>query len=191
MKKLLAITALTLLSVGLAAAQSPQEMGNTATPGATFVTGVVVSTTADTIVLRKDSGETLTVFHNAATVGNHNPAVGSRIQVNYKLDQGRSLATEIRGPAEGATATATATVTPPAAPLVPAPAPTVSAQARLDPTPPPTVDVDVDVDTDEPDVDVDIDADAAALPATASKGPAFALFGLLALVAAAALRVTR
>jgi hypothetical protein len=198
MKKLLAITVLTLLGAGFAAAQTPQDMGNTATPGATFVTGVVIAVTSDAISLRKDSGETVTVFHDAATVGNHSPAMGSRVQVNYKLEEGRAIATEIRGPGETMASTRPVSTSAPApalAPVTTAPAATPDPARRTSaygttaaPAPSPNV---MPAALPAEDLDDDDTTEPAYLPATASKGPAFALLGLLALVAAAALRVSR
>jgi hypothetical protein len=194
MKKVLAVTALALLTAGFAVAQSANDMGNAPVPGATFATGVVVSTATDSLTIRKDSGETMTVFVDNATVGFRRDLSGARVQVNYTLDaNARALATEIRG--VGGDMPAPRATTPPvvgSTPITPAP---VTTPAPTAPPPAPVTPVveDDEIDADESALDTrpSFAADRDELPATASNGPAAALLGLLALGGAVALRATR
>ncbi len=189
MKRLTVLAVLTLLSVGPAIAQAPQDMGNASTPGSTFATGIVVSSSNDQLVIRDDAGQTMTVFLVDATVGAQNRTTGSRVKVNYHVEKGRAIADEILGyqgeaepmvttPPVAVTTTPTAAVTPPPTAMVPAPAP---APEVATPTPA----------YETPAYDANAPTSRTALPATASNQGLIGLIGLLALGAAIVIRIAR
>lgn len=181
MKKFVLLALLAVLTAGAGIAQTTGDMGNTSTPGATYGTGIVVTSSADSLVLRRDDGSTFTVLINDATVGAKNFAAGARVRVDFHTnEQGQAVADVIQGlagepaPAKPNVVVTESPATPPApaAALTPAPpAPTTT----YAPAPAPT---SYDTDNDQ-------------LPATAGDSPAVALVGLLALAGAVALRASR
>jgi hypothetical protein len=170
----LALLGILVLFGGVAVAQ--QDMGNVAVAGATYTTGVVEMTTRDSMSIRKDSGEVVTVLINSATVGAQERPVGTRVRVDFHRDNdNRAIADEIQGIAP-VVAEAAATMplgtgtqaTPATAPETSAPAETTAAPVTE--TPAPVADK---------------------LPATASTLPGLALLGLLAISGAVTLRAVR
>ena len=183
MKKLALLALLAALTAGAGIAQTTGDMGNTSTPGATYGTGVVVTSNPDALVLRRDDGSAFTVLINNATVGAKDFATGARVRVDFHTnEQGQAVADVIQGLAgDPAPATPKVVVTDspgtlpdPAATLTPAPPPPAPTTTYA-PAPAPT---SYDTDNDQ-------------LPATAGDSPAVALMGLLALAGAVALRASR
>ena len=183
MKKLALLAALILLTAGVAAAQTTGNMGNMATPGATFDTGVVVSSGPDALALRRDDGSTFTVLINSATVGAKNFAAGSRVRVDFHTnEQSQAVADVIQGlGAEAEPAKPSVVVS--SAPVLPSPAPA----AAPTPPPPPAPSIESEPVT----ATTTYDADSDQLPATAGNSTAVGLIGLLALAGAVALRASR
>ncbi len=195
MRKLTILAILTLLGSGLALAQSPQDMGNASTPGVTFVTGEVVSSNNDHLILRNDVGELVTVFLDDSTVGAQHRAAGTRVKVNYHLEDARAIADEIIGfqgnEAEPAPVATTPPVTVTTTPIAEPPPPVVETPPAVapEPLPPPAPEV-AEVPEPEPAPAPAYDADDSPepLPATASNEGLIALAGLLALAAAIVVR---
>lgn len=188
MKRLTVLAVLTLLSVGPALAQAPQDLGNASTPGATFATGIVVSSSNDQLVIRDDAGQTMTVFLVDATVGAQNRTAGSRVKVNYHVEKGRAIADEIlgyQGEAEPMVTTPPVVVTTP--PVVVTTPPTAMVPK---PVPAPAPEVVTPTPTYETPA-YDAPTSRTALPATASNLGLMGLIGLLALGAAIVIRVAR
>lgn len=155
-------------------------MGNVSTPGATYGTGVVVSSGSDALVLRRDDGTSFTALITKATVGAKEFAAGTRVRVDFHTnEQGQAVADVIQGlGGDAERAPAKVVVTESAAPAPPAPA---AAQVPATPPtayPPSTATTTYAADNDQ-------------LPATAGNSTAVALFGLLALAGAVALRASR
>jgi len=175
--KRLALLGILLLFGGVAVAQ--QDMGNLSVQGATYATGVVEVATSDSMSIRLDSGEVVTVLINSATVGAQDRAVGTRVKINYhRDDQDRAVADEIQGvtPAVAEQTAATETqAAPAAAPAASAPVEATEAPAQT--TAAPVTETPAPV--------------ANKLPATASTLPGLALLGLLAISGAATLRAVR
>lgn len=196
MKKLTLLAVLILFSSGLALAQSPQDMGNAPTPGATFVTGVVVSSNADNLIIRNDVGELVTVFLVDSTVGARDRTAGTRVKVNYHLEDARAIADEILGydggvppepkaqaPAVVVTESTPVVVPPPPAPVVePEPVPEPAPVVDTTPEPAPAYEPAPAATYEEPSEE---------LPATASNLGLIALLGFMALAAAVVIRVVR
>ena len=154
-------------------AQSAQPPGHMDTPGATAATGEVVSINSTALVIKTDNGETRTFLLDNATVGIKEYTAGTRVKVDFVLDdQSRSLAKVIMGPGNEVAAPS-ASVTEPA----PAPAPSTTV---TEPAPAP-----------EPATETEPLTDQEALPDTASNQPLVALLGLLALAAALGLYAFR
>ena len=193
MKKLALLAVITLLTAGVAAAQTTGDMGNVATPGATYGTGVVVSSGFDALVLRRDDGTSFTALITKATVGAKEFAAGTRVRVDFHTnEQGQAVADVIQGVGGAAEpAPAKVVVTESAAPAPPAPAaaltpaPTVAKVPA--PPPPPATTTAYPPSTATTTYAADNDQ----LPATAGNSTAVALFGLLALAGAVALRASR
>ena len=78
---------LSLLVLGTATAQ--QDMGNAATAGATYATGVVAASTPDSLTLTKDDGESMTLLVEPATVGASSVALHERARDSLCLRAGR------------------------------------------------------------------------------------------------------
>jgi hypothetical protein len=149
------------------------------------VTGTVVSSDENRLIVRGDNGQQMTFIVNEQTTDPKLFNVGDRVTASYVtlagtgpvvtkvvsspvMAESKSTGTVIYPPA----ATATTTVT--------TPTPSASATATVTtPAPTTTTVADTDVDTDV-DTDMDTDDDVATLPATASPLPLVALFGLLA-----------
>lgn len=189
-------TALLLSASGVAVAQS--DMGNAPTTGATFSTGIVESFGTNSVTIKRDSGESVTYVLDNATIGKANLANGSRVRIDYVTnDQGQTVAKEIQINADAANIAATPATevdvdttadvkVETTTPAAPAPSATYTAPAPAAPMPDTTADVDVDTT-----MDTTIDTDRDTLPATASRLPAFALLGLVALAAGLAVRFVR
>lgn len=179
MRKLVLLAVVTLLTAGVAAAQTTGDMGNMSTPGATFATGVVVSSSPDALVLRRDDGSAFTVLINSATVGAKDFAAGTRVRIDFHInEQSQAVADVIQGlgsdvaePEPQGSVVITESAAPPAA-LTPPPAP-----APITAYPPPTATTTYSADDQ--------------LPATAGNSTAVGLIGLLALAGAVALRASR
>jgi hypothetical protein len=175
--KRLALLGILLLFGGVAVAQ--QDMGNLSVTGATYATGVVEMTTSDSITIRKDSGEVVTVLLDAKTVGAQERAVGSRVRIDFHLDnQSRAVADEIQGVSPEAAATKPASETKVAPAVTPeASAPVAETAAPAETTAAPVTATQAPAETK--------------LPATASPLPGLALLGLLAISGAVTLRAVR
>ena len=183
--KRLALLGILLLFGGVAVAQ--QDMGHLSVPGANYATGVIEMTTNDSITIRKDSGEVVTLLLDSATVGAQDRAVGSRVRIDFHVNnEDRAVADEIQGAAPAtAPVVAESTVTTPiesapkaetvAVPEASAPIAETAAPAET-PAAPVTA-------TQEPA--------ETKLPATASTLPGLALLGLLAISGAVTLRAVR
>lgn len=182
---------LALATVSGVAAQSTSEPveGQQIQKNNLQVTGTVVSSDDNRLIVRGDNGQQMTFIVNEQTTDPKLFNVGDRVTASYVTLAGtgpvvtkvissplvadsKSTGTVIYPPAEPA-ATATATVTTPSAPAASATA-TVTTPAPVTTTTT-VADADVDVDTD-----MDADDDVATLPATASPLPLVALFGFLA-----------
>lgn len=129
MKRHLIPTLAILLLVGTVPllSQSPQPPGHLDVSGATATTGEVVSIDRSALVIRTDDGKTQTFMINAETVGFKTYPAGTRVKVDYVLDdQSRGIAKVIFGvggdkaPAEP---NVTVTETPMATEPAPAPEP--------------------------------------------------------------------
>jgi hypothetical protein len=167
-----------VLAVLLAAPLAAQDMGNLPVPGATYATGTVVSQSADSLIIRTDSGETRTFLIDAATVGVKPYAAGSRVRIDFVLDdQSRSIAKEIQGVSgDTAAASETETATAPAPAPLAEPMPESSAPSYETPA------AESDTATLESDDE---------LPATAGPLPLIALLGAGALGSGLVLRLRR
>lgn len=179
--KRLALVAILLLIGSVAVAQ--QDMGHASVQGAGYLTGVVETTTSDSMTIRKDSGDVVTLLLDDGTVGRADRPVGSRVRVDFRVDsQNRAIANVIQGAsplvAEAAatmplgSATPAAPVETPAAPAIETPAAPAVESATVEPAA-----------TAAPA--------ATSLPATASVLPGLALLGLLAVSGAVTLRAVR
>jgi len=201
MRNLAVFVALALLVCGVAAAQ--QDMGNSATPGATFVTGTMDSSTSDSLVLRLDGGDRFTLLLTAQTVGVMARATGTRLKVNYHVnDRGQAIADEIQGFGSKEAAAAPIASSPssvkvqsePVAAVPPAPvAPSV--EVRSAPTPAPIATATAPAPTIQEENQADLSASSPKapenLPKTASHEPMLLLLGLLACASAVTLRFLR
>jgi hypothetical protein len=155
-------------------AQSAQPPGHLDTPGSTYTNGTVVSQSADSIIIRADTGETRTYLIDGATVGVKSFEVGTRVKIDFLLDdQGRAVAKEIMGFVASADAAAS----------------DLAPQAEE-----PVAESDVTFDT-APESETAFDADEEMtddeLPATASPLPLIALLGAGALGSGLGLRYLR
>jgi hypothetical protein len=91
---LIALALIVLATAGAAVAQN--DMGNVATTGATFTVGVVDSFGANSVTLKKDSGDVVTILLEDATVGKDHLVNGNRVRIDYVLDdQNQAVAQEI------------------------------------------------------------------------------------------------
>jgi hypothetical protein len=186
MKRFALLAIVTLLTAGVAAAQTTGDMGNTATPGATYGTGIVVSSGFDALVLRRDDGTSFTALITKATVGAKEFPVGTRVRVDFHTnEQGQAVADVIQGLSgdiEPAPAKVVVTESP-----TPAPAAALTPAPKVRVTPPPATTTVITPTTATTTYAADNDQ----LPATAGNSTAVALFGLLAFAGAVALRATR
>lgn len=201
MRKLAVFVALALLACGVAAAQ--QDMGNSPTPGATFVTGTMDSSTSDSLVLRLDSGDRFTLLLTDQTVGVMARPTGARLKVNYHVnDRGQAIADEIQGIVSNETSAPTApgpsSVKVHSEPAAPAPAPVAKQPAieeRPAPTPPPIETTTPPAPTIPEKNEADLSASSPRapenLPKTASSEPLLLLLGLAACASGVALRLFR
>jgi hypothetical protein len=164
------VALLSLLVLGVAVAQ--QDMGNSPVPGATFTTGTVRAVGPDSVTIEKDSGETVTLLLNAATVGSERLVTGSRVRIDFHTNE------YAQGVADVIQAGESEQVQVASEPIE-EPAPIVAPPAASEPIEEPVV----AAVTESPDQE--------ALPATASNLPAFLLSALIALAAAVALRLAR
>ena len=176
------VTVLALATCGVAVAQS--DMGNAATSGATFTVGIVDSFGDNSVTLKKDTGELVTIMLDNGTVGKANLVNGTRVRIDYRTDSGQVTAQEIE--IHGQTKVAEA-------PVVEAPKVEVEASVAVEtPAPAPaetyTAPAPAAPAVTEP---APMEETPEALPATASRMPTFALLGLLALGAGLAVRITR
>ena len=192
MKKLTLIAALLCLAVS-GAAVAQQDMGNMATSGATYATGEVQANAVDSITVKEDNGQVVTFLIDDKTVGALGHPSGSRVRINFHrndLDQG--VADEIQGVGGDAKVVVSDTkvVSEPVMPSGPAiEQPKVAAPEPIAATEPVyTEPVVKETVVTEPAVET---ASTEPLPATASHLHELALLGLLALSAAAAIRVSR
>lgn len=161
-----------ILALVLAAplvAQSAAPPGHMDSPGATYISGTLVSLGADSIVIRTDTGETRTFLINAATVGVQSYPVGNRVKIDFVLDdQGSSIAKQILGDTSSTSTSLTETTTPALQPVAPAVESTDT-----------TLSTETDIDTADTTDDVAMEAGQnEELPATASPLPLLALLGL-------------
>jgi hypothetical protein len=188
---LIALALIVLATAGAAVAQN--DMGNVATTGATFTVGVVDSFGANSVTLKKDSGDVVTILLEDATVGKDHLVNGNRVRIDYVLDdQNQAVAQEIE--INGDRVAETTAIEAPAveAPVVetetevavetPAPAPAETYTAPAPAAPAPAIEAEP-APMPEPTPE--------ALPATASRLGAFALLGLLALASGVAIRLAR
>lgn len=172
MRRIALFIVLVLLAGGVAFAQ--QDMGNVATTGATYTTGVVEAADGSAFTIKEDSGRLITILFSSGTVNADHATPGSRVRVNFHKDaENRPVADEIQGiKREVVTAPAPEPkVTYSDIPQAPAPAPKYVAPAPQAAPPTPPV--------------------AAPLPKTASSLAGIALLGLLAMGAAIGLRFAR
>ena len=180
-KQIVPILAMLALVLGATlAAQSPQPPGHMDTPGATYSTGTVISQSDNAITIQTDAGETRIFLIDQATVGVQDYAVGTRVKVDFIVDdQSRAIAQRIMGHVAGEAASETAA----AETEVTATAETEVAEAE-----PVTSESDFGAETEETAA---FDEEDEALPATASPLALLALLGLGGLGAGAGLRIAR
>jgi LPXTG-motif cell wall-anchored protein len=196
MRKLAVFVALALLACGVAVAQ--QDMGNSPTAGATFVTGTIDSSTSDSLVLRLDSGDRFTLLLNDQTVGVMARPTGTRLKVNYHVnDRGQAIADEIQGlaakEASAPIAPAPSSVkvhSEPVASVPPAP-PAPAIEERPAPTPPPIAATAPPAPASETDLSASSPRASENLPKTASSEPLLLLLGLMAVASGVAFRFFR
>lgn len=188
MKRFAFLAILCVLCAGVVLAQTSQNFGKQAVSGSTYVSGVVVSSTSDSLVIRDDAGHQQMLQINSATVNALNHPEGSRVKVSYHLnDSNQAIADEIQpGAAAETSSTSSSTAAePPVAST--APSPSAMAQASPSPvTPAPAYSESTSSDTSSTTT-----ARRTKLPKTASNLPAVALLGLAALGGALALRAAR
>ena len=189
MKTLGILAVLAVLTVGVAAAQSGQQLGNMQTSGATFAEGVVDASSTTSLSIKNEAGGRLTFLLDDHTVNAANHPVGSRVKINYHTNEnGVGIADEIQGVGgSGKVATTTTTATTSQAPAsttyteTAKPAEPVTERAPVAPAPADTSMTQTTTTTTEP----------ANLPKTASHLPAIGLLGLAALAGFAVLRSVR
>jgi LPXTG-motif cell wall-anchored protein len=96
MKQKLAMMTVLFLLVG-GALYAQQDMGNTPAPQATYMTGVVQSSSPTSLTIRNDSGEVLNLVVDSHTVGAENLKTGDRVRVEYNHNtEGQNVAEEIQ-----------------------------------------------------------------------------------------------
>jgi hypothetical protein len=189
---LIALALLVLATAGAAVAQN--DMGNVATTGATFTVGVVDSFGTDSVTIKKDSGDMVTILLEDATVGRNHLVNGNRVRIDYRTnEENQAIAQEIQINGEQVAVAAPVAEAPQVevesqvAVETPAPAPAETYTAPA-PEPEPTV-TETETMITEPAPAAEPAPEA--LPATASKLGAYALLGLLALASGVAIRVFR
>lgn len=174
------VALLALSASGVAVAQS--DMGNTSTAGSTFALGTVQSFGSDSVTILMDSGDPMTILLGGHTVGKQNLSNGSRVRIDYRNNtQGRPVAEEIE--IGGGTP-----VTIAATPTIEAPRVEVAARVPADTARTEPIAATPSTYVAEPAA---IETDRDTLPATASRLPAVALLGLLALAGGVAFRMAR
>lgn len=163
---------LALLVLGAAVAQ--QDMGNTPVTGATYTSGTVRAIGPDSVTIEKDSGETVTLLVNAATIGARELAIGSHARIDYHTNEyAQAVADVIQTRAEPQVVVGSEPVS--------APEPIVAQQPVAEPTRAEQQVIPAVTSYSGEEV----------LPATASVLPTLALLGLLAFAVAVTLRVVR
>ena len=191
MKSLGILAVLAVLTVGVAAAQSSQDMGNMKTSGATFAEGIVDTSSSTSLSIKNEAGGRLSFLLDSHTVNAANHPAGSRVKINYHTNEnGVAIADEIQGAGDsGKVATTTTTTQAPAATTYtetkPAPAP-VTETEPVTPAEPAPVAAPVDTTMNRP-----VATEPSNLPKTASHLPAIGLLGLAALAGFAVLRSVR
>jgi len=195
MKSLGIFAVLAVLTVGVAAAQSSQDMGNMKTSGATFAEGIVDTSSSTSLSIKNEAGGRLSFLLDSHTVNAANHPAGSRVKINYHTNEnGVAIADEIQGAGDsGKVATTTSTTTTTQAPLAttytestkPAPAP-VTESEPVTPAEPAPVAAPADTTVKQPAT-----SEPSNLPKTASHLPAIGLLGLAALAGFAVLRSVR
>ena len=174
MRKIALLTVFALLVGGAAFAQ--QDMGNAATTGAGYMTGVVESADSSALTLRDDSDRVLTLLIDKGTVGADHSLVGSRVRVTFhRNDANQMVAREIQGLAGEESKPAAIVHTAPVMPNQPPAQPTYTKQTVVTPEPAPMA---------EPMAEP-----APSLPRGASPLATLGLLGLIALGGALALRL--
>jgi len=193
MKSLGILAVLAVLTVGVAAAQSSQDMGNMKTSGATFAEGIVDTSSSTSLSIKNEAGGRLSFLLDSHTVNAANHPAGSRVKINYHTNEnGVAIADEIQGAGDsGKVATTTTATTTTQAPLTttytestkPAPAPVTEPVTPAEPAP---VAAPADTTVKQPTT-----SEPSNLPKTASHLPAIGLLGLAALAGFAVLRSVR
>jgi hypothetical protein len=152
-----------------------QTLAGASAPSTLKVSGTVVSSDANQIVVRADNGTESTILVNASTAEPKLFTAGDRVTVTYTSSSSGNVAKSIAdlGRVTATTTTTTTVQTPPLTQT--APAPMASATTTI---------ADADVDRS---VQADIDDDET-MPATASPLALIALLGLGAAGAATAVR---
>jgi hypothetical protein len=188
-----------LLALATATGLAAQSTSTTTDPvegkqiqGSLNVTGTVISSDDNRLIVKADNGQQMTFIVNEQTTDPKLFNVGDRVTASYVTLAGTGpvVTKVISVPAETKTTSTGTVIYPPAAE-----APAVSATAKV--TTPPAPSASATVTTPAPvatttvaevDSDMDADDDETALPATASPLPLIALAGF---AAGAAARVTR
>jgi hypothetical protein len=181
---LLAFVAVVLLA-GTGGAFAQSNMGNTATSGSTFAVGTVESIASDSVTIKLESGDQLTIMLGDHTVGKQYLLNGSRVRIDYRSNEnGQAVAEEIEvGGGEPAVVAAAPVVRYETEKNVP-----LQETYRAEPAPP----VATPRSYTEPDrVVAQTTTRPYDLPATASWMPSLALLGLLSLAGAVTLRIVR
>ena len=185
------ICAAALFALGLATvATAQQDMGNIATSGATYTTGVLTARSADSITVAKDDGEVVTMLVDVGTVGADAATLEQRVRVDYHVNEyGQAVADVVQA---GAPAPTTVAASAPAEPAVaaPAPLPSETATVELEPTPAIEREVEARAEIEPAPAEVAV-AEPESLPATASRLPLLVLLGAATLGAALVLRLAR
>jgi len=173
------ICAAALFALGLATvATAQQDMGNIATSGATYTTGVLTARGADSITVARDDGEVVTMLVDVGTVGADAATLDQRVRVDYHVnEQGQAVADVVQAGGPPATTVVTTASAPPPQPLAaeePAPEPQLEPQPAI-----------------ERELETRAEAAPETLPATASGLPLLLLLGATALAGAAVVRLAR
>ena len=195
MKSLGILAVLAVLTVGVAAAQSSQDLGNMKTSGATFAEGIVDTSSTTSLSIKNEAGGRLSFLLDSHTVNAANHPAGSRVKINYHTNEnGVAIADEVQGVGDAgkvasSTTTTTTTTEAPAATTYtattkPAPAPMAEPEPVKPAEPAPAVAPAETTTTTSTEP-------ASTLPKTASNLPALGLLGLAALAGFAVLRSTR
>ena len=168
-------------------AKTETAMEGKAIQGGLSVTGTVISSEANRLIVKADNGQQMTFIVNESTADPHLFNVGDRVTASYVTLAGTGpvVTKVISTPAETRASTGTVTYQAPAAKVETTVAPPSATVAVT----PPAVTTTTTTQVAETDVDVDNDADndgvadadeATTLPATASPLPLIALAGFAA-----------